>query len=341
MEMPGFWDKPTASAGLMQKRRQIERKVENLRSLRSDADEIATWQELLGSSGDADPDALAFVERLERRGRRARPAVEARRPRRRQERPDVDQRRRRRHRVAGLGRDAAAHVRCAGPEKRGFDGRAARPAGRRGGGHQERDARRARRLRLRLPQGRDAACTGWCGSARSTRSARRHTSFAAVDVIAGDRRRHRDRDRRRGPARSTPIAPAAPAASTSTRPTRPCASRTCRPASSCSARTSAPAQEPRTGDEDAAGPALRAASSRSARQKMDAVATATRARSPGATRSAPTCCSPTAWSRTTAPATRPATPTACSTATSTRFIEAWLKGRIASPGGDNEADDAV
>ena len=25
MEMPGFWDKPTESAGLMQKRRQIER----------------------------------------------------------------------------------------------------------------------------------------------------------------------------------------------------------------------------------------------------------------------------------------------------------------------------
>ena len=66
MEMPGFWDKPTESAGLMQKRRQIERKVANLRSLRSDAEEIATWQELLGSSGDADPDALRFVERLER-----------------------------------------------------------------------------------------------------------------------------------------------------------------------------------------------------------------------------------------------------------------------------------
>ena len=66
MEMPGFWDKPTASAGLMQKRRQIERKVANLRSLRSDAEEIATWQELLGSSGEADPDALRFVERLEK-----------------------------------------------------------------------------------------------------------------------------------------------------------------------------------------------------------------------------------------------------------------------------------
>ena len=66
MEMPGFWDKPTASAGLMQKRRQIERKVENLRVLRLDAEEIQTWQELLGSSGEADSDALAFVDRLER-----------------------------------------------------------------------------------------------------------------------------------------------------------------------------------------------------------------------------------------------------------------------------------
>ena len=66
MEMPGFWDKPTESAGLMQKRRQIERKVENLRALRNDAEEITTWQELLGSSGEADPDALRFVERLER-----------------------------------------------------------------------------------------------------------------------------------------------------------------------------------------------------------------------------------------------------------------------------------
>ena len=30
MEMPGFWDKPAESAPLMQKRRQIERKVEHL-----------------------------------------------------------------------------------------------------------------------------------------------------------------------------------------------------------------------------------------------------------------------------------------------------------------------
>jgi len=66
MEMPGFWDRPTQSAGLMQQRRQVERKVERLRGLRSDAEELSTWRELIGQEGPADPDAIAFAERLER-----------------------------------------------------------------------------------------------------------------------------------------------------------------------------------------------------------------------------------------------------------------------------------
>jgi peptide chain release factor 2 len=65
MEMPGFWDKPAASAPLMQKRRQIEKKVENLKRLRADADEIEAWRELSGDSGQADADAVAFAERLD------------------------------------------------------------------------------------------------------------------------------------------------------------------------------------------------------------------------------------------------------------------------------------
>jgi peptide chain release factor 2 len=64
MEMPGFWDRPTESAGLMQKRRAVERRVETLRKLRRDEEELATWRELLGVDGDADPDALAFLARL-------------------------------------------------------------------------------------------------------------------------------------------------------------------------------------------------------------------------------------------------------------------------------------
>ena len=75
-------------------------------------------------------------------------------------------------------------------------------------------------------------------------SARRHTSFAQVDVgplVDEGVEVEIDDDR---PARSTPTAPRAPAASTSTRPTRRCGSPTSRPASSSSARTSA--RRPRT-----------------------------------------------------------------------------------------------
>ncbi|MCB1009109.1 MAG: PCRF domain-containing protein, partial [Acidobacteria bacterium] len=64
MEMPGFWDRPTESAGLMQKRRGVERKVETLKKLRADSDELGAWRELLGDDGEADPDAVAFLERL-------------------------------------------------------------------------------------------------------------------------------------------------------------------------------------------------------------------------------------------------------------------------------------
>jgi len=64
MEMPGFWDRPTESAGLMQKRRAVERRVDTLRKLRADAEELATWRELLGESGEADADAIAFFDRL-------------------------------------------------------------------------------------------------------------------------------------------------------------------------------------------------------------------------------------------------------------------------------------
>ena len=75
-------------------------------------------------------------------------------------------------------------------------------------------------------------------------SARRHTSFAQVDVGPARRRGSRGRDRRRPTCGSTPTGPPAPADSTSTRPTRRSASPTSRPASSSSARTSA--RRPRT-----------------------------------------------------------------------------------------------
>ncbi len=65
MEMPGFWDRPSESAEILRTRREVERRVETLKRLRSDAEELATWQELIGSDGEADPDALAFAARLE------------------------------------------------------------------------------------------------------------------------------------------------------------------------------------------------------------------------------------------------------------------------------------
>jgi hypothetical protein len=64
MEMPGFWDRPTESADLLRRRREVERRVESLKRLRADADEVTAWRELLGSEGEADPDAVAFAERL-------------------------------------------------------------------------------------------------------------------------------------------------------------------------------------------------------------------------------------------------------------------------------------
>jgi peptide chain release factor 2 len=65
MEMPGFWDRPRESAELLQRRRQIERKVETLNRLRADADELGAWRELLAETDQyADPEALAFLARV-------------------------------------------------------------------------------------------------------------------------------------------------------------------------------------------------------------------------------------------------------------------------------------
>ena len=144
---------------------------------------------------------------------------------------------------------------------------------------------------------------------------RRQTSFAGVEVApvvedAGDSRS------RTTTCRSTPTARRAPAASTSTRPTRRCASRTGRPASSCSARTSARSRPTRRPRWRCCAPSWSSARSASARRRSRASA-ARRRTSTSARRSAPTCCTRTRWSRTTAPTSRSAAPSACSTATST------------------------
>ena len=125
-----------------------------------------------------------------------------------------DPRRRRRHGVAGLGGDAPADVPALRRVAR-LEGRAHRPAGRRGGRTQERDAPRRRRPRLRLPQGRDGRAPPRAhlavrrGASAGTRRSPRCTS----------RPRSTRTSRSTSPTRtcaSTRTARAAPAASTST-----------------------------------------------------------------------------------------------------------------------------
>jgi peptide chain release factor 2 len=65
MEAPGFWDDHAGSAPLLQRRRQIERRLATLNRLRADADELAAWRELV-EEGEADAEVEEFVERLEK-----------------------------------------------------------------------------------------------------------------------------------------------------------------------------------------------------------------------------------------------------------------------------------
>ncbi len=63
MQAAGFWDNPSKNASILQKRRDIERRLETLNRLRADADELATWRELL-DEGEADPEFDKFIDRL-------------------------------------------------------------------------------------------------------------------------------------------------------------------------------------------------------------------------------------------------------------------------------------
>ena len=90
--------------------------------------------------------------------------------------------------------------------------------------------------------------------------------------------------------------------------------------------------QPRDRDGDAAREAARAQRARTRRRRSRA-RRARRRTSTSARRSAPTCCTRTRWSRTTARATRWATCSACSTATSTGSCARTLLRRTASSGG--------
>jgi peptide chain release factor 2 len=63
MQQDGFWDNPAANATIMQQRRGLERRLQTLNKLRSDAEELATWRELV-EEGEADADLGRFLDGL-------------------------------------------------------------------------------------------------------------------------------------------------------------------------------------------------------------------------------------------------------------------------------------
>ena len=64
MQAPDFWDNPEASTPILQKRRAVERKVQSLRQLRRDAEDLEAWRELV-AEGEGDDELLSFFSRVE------------------------------------------------------------------------------------------------------------------------------------------------------------------------------------------------------------------------------------------------------------------------------------
>ncbi len=65
MEAPGFWDNPKESASVLRERRGVEKRLQTLKKIRSDADELETWRELM-AEGEADDEAEEFTAALEK-----------------------------------------------------------------------------------------------------------------------------------------------------------------------------------------------------------------------------------------------------------------------------------
>ncbi|MCB1036104.1 MAG: PCRF domain-containing protein, partial [Acidobacteria bacterium] len=64
MGLPGFWDSPSSSAPILRQRRSLERLQETLKRLRSDAEEVEVWKELV-AEGENDEQLGTFLERLD------------------------------------------------------------------------------------------------------------------------------------------------------------------------------------------------------------------------------------------------------------------------------------
>ena len=59
----GFWDDPKASAPVLRRRRQVERRRATANKLKEDSEELEVWSELL-SEGEADSELGAFLDRV-------------------------------------------------------------------------------------------------------------------------------------------------------------------------------------------------------------------------------------------------------------------------------------
>ncbi len=67
LENPGFWNDPAKSAPILQERRGLERRLETLKRLRNDAGELQAWRELvaeIGGQTESDPEMERFLSRL-------------------------------------------------------------------------------------------------------------------------------------------------------------------------------------------------------------------------------------------------------------------------------------
>jgi peptide chain release factor 2 len=68
MEAPGFWDNRAPNAPLLRERRDLERRLGTLSRLRADAEELAAWKELMAGDEEAvesDADLEQFLVRLQ------------------------------------------------------------------------------------------------------------------------------------------------------------------------------------------------------------------------------------------------------------------------------------
>ena len=64
MQQPGFWDDPSRSKPMLQKRHALERRRDLLARIDRDKEELETWHELL-AEGEGEAEAVQFAERVE------------------------------------------------------------------------------------------------------------------------------------------------------------------------------------------------------------------------------------------------------------------------------------